>query len=425
MILSIVLLLLGFLGYYMYNRRPVKENTDKLNKNEMVDFDVVICGGGATGLLLGICLEKCGIKTVILEKRLTPTKHSKAIGIHPIAFEIFEEIDVEIVHEFEKHGLKVFDGICLGNGYDDILGRLKLDLIQNPYNYIMSCEQYKTEEILRNYYKKLSSRLVMGAEVIDISKDGCQLEYSLNDEIIKIKTHFVVGCDGNDSFVRKKAAIHQIGSKYLDTFMMGDFDDNTDYKKEAALFLTDLGLVESFPLPSGLRRWVCSTDTYVEKPTLDQISKIVKDRTKYDISEMKNYMLSSYQVSGMVCETYYKDRIILAGDAAHVCSPLGGQGMNVGWLDAHYLSKMLNNIFNKGSSITDALEMYNESQITKANAAIQRSEMYMLLGRKPKMLWLRNVIVWIMLIKPLQYYLSSFFTMRYLGLISCKRKSLF
>eukprot|EP01080_Neovahlkampfia_damariscottae_P001032 gene1032-9936_t len=364
---------------------------------------------------------------MILEKRKEPTTHSKAIGIHPPSLEIFDSVDPEITKELISVGLKVQHGICLKNSFKDILGELNLFLMKKPFNFVLAIEQYKTERILRKFLEeKYKGKIHLGCAVktceMKKNNSGVKITYSKDDEIFKISTSFVVGCDGKNSIVKSAANIKEVGSEFLDTFMMGDFEDNTELKDTGAIFLSDHGLVESFPLPSGLRRWVCSTKEYIEKPDRSDIEKLIMERTKHDIKSVDNFMLSSYKVQGMVAEKFFSKRMIICGDSAHICSPLGGQGMNCGWMGSKNLSDAFDSIFNKNESIEKSLTEYNRIQWKLGTAVVNRSEINLLIGRKPKYLWLRNIIVWILLIKPLQYYYSSYIAMRYLGYISFNKK---
>jgi 2-polyprenyl-6-methoxyphenol hydroxylase-like FAD-dependent oxidoreductase len=124
----------------------------------------------------------------------------------------------------------------------------------------------------------------------------------------------------------------------------------------------------------------------------------------------------------MVSKQFYKERMILCGDSAHICSPLGGQGMNCGWLGAQHLSEAFDKIFNKKEIIEKSLREYEKIQWKLGTATVNRSELNLLIGRKPKYLWLRNIIVAVLLIKPLQYYYSSYIGMRYLGYFSIGKR---
>jgi 2-polyprenyl-6-methoxyphenol hydroxylase-like FAD-dependent oxidoreductase len=122
-------------------------------------------------------------------------------------------------------------------------------------------------------------------------------------------------------------------------------------------------------------------------------------------------MLSSFGVQKYIAHSMTKDHVILAGDAAHIINPIGGQGMNLGWLGAWDLSKTLLKIFN-GKNKSSAFSAFESRRKKAAQNAIKRAEINMRLGRRSKHPDLRNVLVRIMLTKPFSHLMARIFTMR-------------
>jgi 2-polyprenyl-6-methoxyphenol hydroxylase-like FAD-dependent oxidoreductase len=153
---------------------------------------------------------------------------------------------------------------------------------------LLGCPQYQTEKLLKDYYLQKKGVLIKGVQINNITnnQNGIKVEYLYKNNKNIILSDFLVGCDGRDSFIRNENTKISIeGKEYPDTFLMGDFEDNTNLKDGAAIFMSDKGLVESFPMPNGLRRWVVSTEEYISKPEKSDLTRIVKSRTKTDISE--------------------------------------------------------------------------------------------------------------------------------------------
>ncbi len=222
-----------------------------------------------------------------------------------------------------------------------------------------------------------------------------------------IPTDHLVGCDGKNSLVRQQASIHYSGKRYSDTYIMGDFEDNTDFNNDAAVYLLPEGLIECFPLPNGMRRWVVKTDEYIGDPKSEELADLVKDRIDHDLTGINNHMISSFGVQHFIAETYVKDGVILAGDAAHVVSPIGGQGMNLGWIDAWEISEALSR---KNSAVH--LKNYSDTQRKITRKVAKRAELNMFLGRKTRFPIFRDLLVRTLLNKPFQNYLAQLFTMR-------------
>jgi 2-polyprenyl-6-methoxyphenol hydroxylase-like FAD-dependent oxidoreductase len=372
---------------------------------------VVIVGGGAVGLFLGICLHHVGIDCLILEKRAEVRSGSRSLGIHPVSLELFQTLD--IVEPFLEEGLTIHKGHAFGNTRK--LGTLSFADCPPPFNHILALPQNRTETILENQIYSLDSvTLLREATVVDFQQTEGQVRvtYNKKGQQRTVSSRYLIGCDGKDSFVRQKADIPFNGTSYPDTYIMGDFTDNTGFGNDAAIFLCDDGLIESFPLKQDRRRWVVKTDDYQPSVRPNDIKNKVWKRIRHNLSSTDNFMLSSFGVQKLVAETMVQKRIILAGDAAHVVSPIGGQGMNLGWLGAWDLTNKLKSIIRSDRDAQHLLEKFEKSRRKAALTAIRRAEMNMRLGRAVSFPTIRNSLVWGMLNTPLSQLMARLFTMR-------------
>ncbi len=377
-------------------------------------YRVVIVGGGPVGLFLGLCLEKAGISSVILEKRNQPRDGSRSLGIHPVSLELFEQLDV--ADPFVEKGIHIAKGHAFSN--NGKIGTISFERCPKPFNYVLALAQQQTEKLLENeLIQRNQDAIVRDAEVTGVTQTDQTVEvvYQAGEKINTVNASYVVGCDGKDSFVRQQADISFEGKSYADTYIMGDFTDNTIFGSDAAIFICKEGLIESFPLVDGKRRWVVKTDEYMPSVERRKIEKRVASRIGHDLGETKNFMLSSFGVQKLIASPMVKNRIVLAGDAAHIVSPIGGQGMNLGWLGAMDLAESLQQVLKKDEPSAHVLEGFEKRRIKAARSAIRRAEINMRLGRKSKMPALRNGIVWLMLNTPLSGLMARLFTMRGIG----------
>lgn len=384
-------------------------------KKTKSDIPVVIVGGGPVGLFLAINLIKKGIKCRVLETRKEPIPDSRSLGIHPISLELFDEVG--ITESFLKAGLKIRRGLALTE--EKKLGEISFEHCPKPHNYILACAQFTTEKILREELSKLDKNaLLTGATFQSFleHKRSVGIVYSTNQQTNqRITSNYLVGCDGKNSIVRQQASIHYSGKRYNDTYIMGDFEDTTDFSTDAAVFLLKSGLIECFPLPNGMRRWVVKTDKYISNPNHEKLAKLVLERLGYDLFGIKSTMLSSFGVQHFMAETFAKGRILLAGDAAHVVSPIGGQGMNLGWLDCQNLAMQLHALLGSKNELNydpSILKKYSLRQKKIVKKAAHRAEINMALGRKYRIPFLRNLFVKGMLQSPLKNKVAEIFTMR-------------
>lgn len=380
----------------------------------ITDTDIIIAGGGPVGLYLAGVLLQNGISVNILEQKTKIDRHSKSLGIHPVAMELFEQAG--IAAPFLKKGLKIERGIAFVN--DRKAGTLSFLNCPKPFNFILALPQYQTEEILEEWVYQLNPDcLIRGAEVSRIHQTEntvvvtCQKENS----DYELKSSFLAGCDGKNSTVRKLMGTGITRKKYPDTYIMGDFSDNTDFGRDAAVYLHQAGLVESFPLPGFMRRWVAKTDHFVNNPGRELLERLVQERTGHELNRQTNPMISSFGVQHAVAERFHSGRILLAGDAAHVVSPIGGQGMNLGWLNAHRLASVLQTVLNNPQKIDHLFNDYSSVGQRIARKAGRRAALNMKLGRKTRFPLTKKLAAQLIVNTPLSKRAARVFTMR--GLI--------
>jgi 2-polyprenyl-6-methoxyphenol hydroxylase-like FAD-dependent oxidoreductase len=194
---------------------------------------------------------------------------------------------------------------------------------------------------------------------------------------------FVVAADGARSQVRGLLAVPVRQKNYPDHYLMGDFQDSGLHGERAVLFLEPGGIVESFPLPGGVRRWVVRLGRPAENATPDGLAQLVLRRTGILPHAGTNTMLSAFSVRSTIARRMVDGRVFLLGDAAHEISPIGGQGMNLGWLDAQALAPLLQRAL--AAADPDQVDrQLREFQATRQRAAAlakRQSEINMMLGR--------------------------------------------
>lgn len=378
------------------------------------DTDVAIVGGGPVGLYLAFRLLDEGITCMVLEKKESVDRHSKSLGIHPVSLSLFDSCG--LTESFLREGLKIRTGIAYWNRKE--IGRISFDSLPGNHPYILALPQWRTETILADKVRALNIQsLVRGASVKEIDQDAnaVHLRYDQNGESYGITARYAVGCDGKSGFMRDALNIPFEGTSYPDTYLMGDFSDNTAFGNDAAVYLHKYGLVECFPLPGGQRRWVVKTDSFIEHPCRGRLEDLIKKRLDISLQECENTMTSSFGVQHFMAGRFHENRCLIAGDAAHVVSPIGGQGMNLGWLDAEACFLTIRRALGNQDDIENLFRSYTARQQKIAKQVARRAELNMHLGRKEASNGFYRFMVTAMLTPPFSGMFAKVFTMHGLG----------
>lgn len=250
------------------------------------DYDVLIVGGGPVGLLLGNLLDRKGLSTLLIEKKPAPPAESMAIGITPPSLELLQQLD--LAADFVRSGIRV-DLARVHEGRK-LVGVLRFRGLDSPFPFILAIPQATTIALLEARLKE-GRRVTLrrATTLLAVEQTGDYVTATMHrqgqPEREQATASLLIGCDGHRSSVRAAAGIALIKEKhYPAQFFMADFADTTDLGREAHLFFSRHGSIESFPLPERRRRWIMQANQWPQPPGPEDLAKWVARQTGHDLT---------------------------------------------------------------------------------------------------------------------------------------------
>jgi 2-polyprenyl-6-methoxyphenol hydroxylase-like FAD-dependent oxidoreductase len=312
---------------------------------------VLVVGAGPTGLTMANELARHGVRPRIIDRGSAPATTSRALVVQPRTLEIFADIGVieqaiatgepasSLTITFAKKTVEM-----------DFAGQLIGPQNYTAYPEARTLSQHDTERILTDLLSKLGVEIERGLALTDLTQDGDAVLVSLRGEDGSIETaryRWVIGCDGAHSAVRKATGIPFAGSTYRDEFIMADAE--IDWKlPHGGLygFPSPAGIFAAFSMPGENRYRIFGNfppgpdgpGAEYSEPTHEEFQAMVDERVPFPAKVVKEYWVTRYRVHSRTVPRYRDGRVFLVGDAAHVHSPAGAQGMNTGIQDAYNLA---------------------------------------------------------------------------------------
>ncbi|EHR52479.1 2-polyprenyl-6-methoxyphenol hydroxylase-like oxidoreductase [Saccharomonospora marina XMU15] len=304
-------------------------------------FDVIIVGGGPTGLLLACELRLHKLNVLVVERDAEPTGIVRSLGLHVRSIEVLDQRG--LLDRFLAHGKQY----PLGGHFAGI-GRPLPGKLDTAHSYILGIPQPVTDRLLAERAIELGTDLRRGHELVGLHQDehGVTAELAAGEgtEPHSIRSRYLVGCDGGRSTVRKLLGVDFPGEPAGTEWLLGELavteDPATIATVVAEVRKTRLGFGAG-PLEDRTYRIVVPAEgvsaDHSVPPTVEELKQRLRAVAGTDFGVHSPRWLSRFGDATRLAERYRVGRVLLAGDAAHVHPPLGGQGLNLGIQDAFNL----------------------------------------------------------------------------------------
>ncbi|NKY31738.1 FAD-dependent oxidoreductase [Nocardia speluncae] len=306
------------------------------------EIDVIVVGAGPVGLTTAIVLTQLGHRVRIVDDQAAGANTSRAAVVHSRTLELLDPYGV--VPALAGRGVPIPRFTIRDR--DQVLVSVPFAGLPTAYPYTLMISQADTEKFLLERAAELGVVVDRPVTVAAIVQDDDSVTATLSDGE-RISARYLIGADGMHSTVREEAGIGFTGGSYVESFGLADIRLTGGIPcDEVILYFSPAGLAVVAPLPDDMYRVVAVADDAPRDPDTGFVQRLLDDRGPQAVPAVVTEVVwgSRFRVHHRLADTYRRGRILLAGDAAHVHSPAGGQGMNLGIEDAVTTGRMLSRV---------------------------------------------------------------------------------
>jgi 2-polyprenyl-6-methoxyphenol hydroxylase-like FAD-dependent oxidoreductase len=334
---------------------------------------LLVVGAGPVGLAMGCELLRHGVPVRVVDASPEPSRTSKALGVMARTLEVLGAMGV--VDRFLAGGRKVYGANAYANGKRIV--HFEVGELDSPYSFALIHPQSDTERVFAERLGELGGTVERGTRLVSLAQDDRGVRATLvhaggREEIVE--TPWLVGCDGAHSAVRHSLDLPFEGIAYDEAFALADV--RLDWPlpdDESHAFLGPEGVIVGIPLPAQ-GAWRLVTDAAIENPTLDDFARILAARGAPPAKLSDASWIAPFRIHRRIVPKYRTGRVFLAGDAAHIHSPVGGQGLNTGVQDAFNLAWKLA-LVHQGRAAEGILDSYEAERRPVAAVTLQGTDL--------------------------------------------------
>jgi 2-polyprenyl-6-methoxyphenol hydroxylase-like FAD-dependent oxidoreductase len=343
--------------------------------------DVLVVGAGPVGLTMASELSRYGLSVRIIDQNTQRTDKSKALVLWPRTLELLDRKGSELARRFVASGLQVGTARIL-SGHEDI-GHVDLTGVDSPYNFALMIPQADTERLLEEHLATLGPTVERQVRLNDFQtgpdRVSCRVVRQDQSEE-NIAASWLIGCDGAHSTVRHRLGMEFEGKTLPNDWALADVHlSGVRGEPAITVFWHKEGMLALFPMQGTRYRIVADIgpssgptgEGNRPAPNLEEVQQILDVRGPGGVRASDPVWLSAFTLNERKVANYRSDRVFLAGDAAHVHSPAGGQGMNTGMQDAFNLAWKLASVSRRISKPEPLLSSYSEERSPVAHLVLE------------------------------------------------------
>ncbi len=313
---------------------------------------VLIVGAGPSGLMMAAQLLRYGVQPVIIDSKQGPTTHSKALAVQARSLEIYRQMGVI---DTIINGGKQAAGVVFNQEGKEV-AELSLSNVgdtQTAFPFVHLYQQSKNERLLLDFLTLNCCPVYWNTSLLTIEQQAGKVLVQLQagEETQHITCDWLIGADGAHSLVRKQLQIPFNGDTYQHQFYLADVKINNAFGDKVALFLAKKGFAAFFPMPEEQCYRIVGQlpegFDQQEDLQIEEILPFLNAITRQTIGVEHTNWFTSYRLHHRMADNFRQNRCFLIGDAAHIHSPVGGQGMNTGLQDAYNLAWKMAGVVNK------------------------------------------------------------------------------
>lgn len=351
----------------------------------MPPTDILIIGAGPTGLVLALWLAKQGVKVQIVDKAQATASTSRALAIHARTLELYSQLDV--ADEIVSLGHKVEATNLWSEGSYRAripIGDVGTGLTPYPYVFILSQDVH--ERVLEKRLNEMGVYVDREKELVEFTDHESHVSARLRDttttkeqgEVETCEASYIVGCDGAHSAVRRLSEIDFEGDAYTQLFFVADIEASgptINGEAHVSFNQSDFFLMFALDDDRSARITGAIDQSNITKDaaeiTFEDLAPSIRQKMKLDVNNVNWF--STYRVHHRLAKSFQKGRAFLVGDAGHIHSPVGGQGMNTGIGDAINLAWKLASVL-RGNATSSLLETYEIERRAFATTLVQTTD---------------------------------------------------